>query len=56
MIFFPAPRFAFTYIKVDENNEAGICEYCGTAFITEKVINNYYTSMKPDKDKTQKFI
>ena len=28
-------------IKVDETKEAGICEFCGTAFITEKVINNY---------------
>ncbi len=51
MIFFSAPRFAFTYIKVDENNEAGICEYCGTAFITEKVINNYYTIIINYKDK-----
>ena len=28
-------------IQVDETKEAGICQYCGTAFITEKVINNY---------------
>lgn len=28
-------------IQVDETKEAGICESCGTAFITEKVINNY---------------
>lgn len=28
-------------IKVDDQKEAGICEYCGTAFITEKAINNY---------------
>ena len=28
-------------IQVDETKEAGICEACGTAFITEKVINNY---------------
>lgn len=28
-------------IKVDETKEAGICPHCGTAFITEKVINNY---------------
>ncbi len=30
-------------IEVDDDKEAGICEYCGTAFITEKVINNYNT-------------
>lgn len=28
-------------IQVDETQEAGICQYCGTAFITEKAINNY---------------
>ncbi len=28
-------------IQVDETKEAGICESCGTAFITEKAINNY---------------
>ena len=28
-------------ITVDDTKEAGICEFCGTAFITEKVINNY---------------
>jgi hypothetical protein len=31
-------------IKVDDTKEAGICEYCGTAFITEKAINNYYVT------------
>ncbi len=30
-------------IKVDDTKEAGICEFCGTAFITEKAINNYNT-------------
>lgn len=30
-------------INVDEEKDAGICEYCGTAFITEKAINNYNT-------------
>ena len=30
-------------IEVDETKEAGICKYCGTAFITEKAINNYNT-------------
>ncbi len=28
-------------ISVDDTKEAGICENCGTAFITEKAINNY---------------
>lgn len=28
-------------IEVDDSKETGICKYCGTAFITEKVINNY---------------
>lgn len=31
-------------IEVDETKEAGICKYCGTAFITEKTINNYKIS------------
>ncbi len=30
-------------IEVDPSQEAGICKHCGTAFITEKVINNYNT-------------
>ena len=30
-------------IEVDNAKEAGICPHCGTAFITEKVINNYIT-------------
>lgn len=32
-------------ILVDDTHEAGICEYCGTAFITEKVINNYQNTI-----------
>jgi len=28
-------------ITVDSTKEAGICEFCGTAFITEKAISNY---------------
>ncbi|MBU9742514.1 hypothetical protein KTH81_01655 [Lachnospiraceae bacterium ASD3451] len=28
-------------IEVDDTKEAGICQYCGTAFITEKAINNF---------------
>ena len=32
-------------IQIDDTKEAGICEFCGTAFITEKAINNYNISM-----------
>lgn len=28
-------------IEVDASKEAGICQYCGTAYVTEKAINNY---------------
>lgn len=28
-------------IEVDNTLEAGVCKHCGTAFVTEKVINNY---------------
>ena len=28
-------------IEIDDTKEAGICQYCGTAFITEKAINTY---------------
>ena len=31
-------------IEVDKDKEAGICKYCGSAFITEKAINNYNIS------------
>lgn len=31
-------------IKVDPSHDAGICQFCGTAFITEKVINNYISN------------
>ena len=30
-------------IEVDETHEAGICRFCGTAFITEKAIARYIT-------------
>lgn len=32
-------------IEVDQSKEAGICPYCKTAFVTEKVINNYVTNI-----------
>ena len=28
-------------LQVDDSKDAGICPYCGTAFVTEKVIKNY---------------
>ena len=30
-------------IKVDDSQEKGVCEHCGTEFITEKVIVNHNT-------------
>ena len=30
-------------IDVDENKESGICRYCGTPFITEKVLQEFNT-------------
>lgn len=29
-------------LQVDDSKDAGICPFCGTAFVTEKVINNYH--------------
>lgn len=28
-------------LQVDNSKDAGICPFCGTAFVTEKVIKNY---------------
>lgn len=30
-------------IKIDENQKKGICEHCGTEYVTEDIINNYQT-------------
>ena len=30
-------------IKIDTDKDTGICEYCGSAFVTEKAIINYGT-------------
>jgi|GEM_PF-1593454 len=30
-------------IEVEDTKDAGICNFCGTAFITQKVINEYHT-------------
>lgn len=32
-------------IEVDDTHDAGICQHCGTPFITEKAINNYTTNI-----------
>lgn len=32
-------------IEIDDTKEAGICQHCGTAFITEKAINTYNNSI-----------
>ncbi|GFI33549.1 hypothetical protein IMSAGC014_00032 [Bacteroidaceae bacterium] len=37
-------------IEVDETREAGICQYCGTAFITEKAICNYNVTVVNNND------
>ena len=31
-------------LEVDPSKEAAVCGFCGTPFITEKVINNYNTT------------
>ena len=31
-------------IKIDENQKKGICEHCGTEYVTEDIINNYIDS------------
>lgn len=48
-------------IGVDDTKEAGICKYCGTAFITEKVISNYnirtkYACVGVFEDANQKLL
>ncbi len=40
-------------IEVDNAKEAGICPHCGTAFITEKVVNNYVTNHVSNTTVTQ---
>ncbi len=32
-------------LKVDDSLEAAVCEYCGAAYIVEKAINNYNTTI-----------
>ena len=37
-------------IEVDNTHAAGVCKHCGTAFITEKAINNYNTTVNNNFD------
>ena len=37
-------------IKVDDTQEKGVCEYCGTEFMTEKVVNSYNTYVTNNYD------
>lgn len=30
-------------LEVDSSQEAAVCKFCGTPFITEKAVNNYVT-------------
>lgn len=32
-------------IEVDANSKAGICQYCGCAFVTQDAIVNYNTTI-----------
>jgi hypothetical protein len=43
-------------IKVDDSQERGVCEHCGTEFITEKVIVNYVTNITNVDKSTNIFI
>ncbi len=40
-------------IQVDSTHEAGICPHCGTAFITEKAVNNYHYQTNINANITQ---
>lgn len=39
-------------IKIDTDKDAGICEYCGSAFVTEKAIINYGTYINKQENNT----
>lgn len=40
-------------IKVDPDGKAAICEYCGTPFIVEESIKNYYVTQNITQNITQ---
>ena len=31
-------------LKIDSNKDTAICEFCGTVFVVEKAINNFYST------------
>lgn len=33
-------------LEVDNKTEAGVCKFCGNAFITEKAINSFNINMR----------
>ena len=39
-------------ITLDKDKDAGICEYCGTAFVTEKAVINYGTYINKQENNT----
>lgn len=43
-------------IDVDDSKDAGICPYCGTAFVTEKVINQYIINVQDGIDTNNLYI
>lgn len=43
-------------IEVDDTKDAGICQHCGTAFVTEKAINNYNTYVTNNVVNNNSFI
>lgn len=36
-------------LEVDNKTEAGVCKFCGNAFITEKAINNFNICARSDE-------
>lgn len=43
-------------IEVDDSHETGRCQFCGTSFITEKVINNYNQTINIDNEEANEAV
>ncbi len=43
-------------INVDDSKDTGICPYCGTTFVTEKVINQYVINIQDGVDTNNLYI
>ena len=43
-------------LDVDDSKDAGICPYCGTAFVTEKVISQYVINVQDGVDTDNLYI